>query len=366
MRKVITWFLLSCKRYLRKLSFLLILLLLPVIALAAGQAQKQGDQDIRIAISVENAGENELGLALADSLTGRERGGEAGMFRFYLCQDEEEVKAQVASRRAECGYVIYEDLKEKLDAGKFKRCIGVYSAPSTVTASLSTETVFAALMRIYDGELLKNYVAEDWLFENLGAEGSPRRTEAAKKAGELYRKWLDNGSTFQFEYQFLGQDGEKTTASQEISQVFPIRGLVAVYVFITGLYGAVVVCQDEKRGLFLPLSYIYRLPCRLVSMAAPAVMAALSGLLALWAGDSLGGLPVEAAVMAVYCAGVIGVSWLLKVVCRAPQVLCCLIPFLVIGSLVFCPVFVDAGRFFQGLDKVGRIFPPWYYLQFFR
>ena len=42
---------------------------------------------------------------------------------------------------------------------------------------------------------------------------------------------------------------------------------------------------------------------------------------------------------------------------------CCIIPFLVIGSLVFCPVFVDAGRFFPGLDQVGGLFPPWYYLQ---
>ena len=105
MKRVAMWFFLSCKRYMRKWSFLFILLLLPAGVLAAGQAQKKGSQDISIAISVEESGENSLGDALADSLVNRPRGEDAGMFRFYLCRDEEEVKAEVASRRAECGYV---------------------------------------------------------------------------------------------------------------------------------------------------------------------------------------------------------------------------------------------------------------------
>ena len=152
MKRVAMWFFLSCKRYMRKWSFLFILLLLPAGVLAAGQAQKKGSQDISIAISVEESGENSLGDALADSLVNRPRGEDAGMFRFYLCRDEEEVKAEVASRRAECGYVIYAGLEEKLDTKSYKRSIGVYSAPSTVASSLSTETVFAALMKIYDGK----------------------------------------------------------------------------------------------------------------------------------------------------------------------------------------------------------------------
>ena len=112
MKRVAMWFFLSCKRYMRKWSFLFILLLLPLGVLAAGQAQKKGSRDVNIAISVEESGENALGNALADSLVNRPRGEDAGMFRFYLCRGEEEVKAEVASRRAECGYVIYAGLEE--------------------------------------------------------------------------------------------------------------------------------------------------------------------------------------------------------------------------------------------------------------
>lgn len=366
MKKVMIWFLLSCKRYVRKPSFLVILLLLPLGILAADRSQGHKEQEIKIAVSVQGGDGNELGRRLAESLVNRRRGVDAGMFRFYACRDEEQVKDEVASRRAECGYVITEGLREKLDSGKYRRSILVYSAPSTVAASLSTETVFAALMEIYDRDLLTAYVAEESLFDSLGAPGSRDREQSALEAGALYDKWLDNGSTFRFEYSFQGQEGAADLPGTQTQEtVFPVRGMVAVYVFVTGLYGAVVLCGDEERGLFLPLSYGYRTPCRLASMAAPVAMAAVSGLLALWASRSLVGPVKEIVAMAVYCMAVTAVSWLLKVICRRPQVLCCIIPFFVIGSLLFCPVFIDAGRYLDVLDQVGKIFPPRYYLRWF-
>ncbi len=140
---------------------------------------------------------------------------------------------------------------------------------------------------------------------------------------------------------------------------------MAVYLFITSLYAAVVLGGDERKGLFLPLSYRHRFPCALASLAAPVIMAAGSALLALWMAGSFGGLLRETGAMLVYCAGLIILSWLLKVIARTPQALCSTIPFFIIGSLLFCPVFVDGGRFIDGLDRIGRLFPPWYYLKFF-
>lgn len=367
MKKVITWFFLSCKRYLRKPSFLVILLLLPLGILGAGKTQGQKEQEIRIAVCAQGGEDNELGAQLVQSLVNREQGRDAGMFRFYECRDEEQVKEEVASRRAECGYVVSEELRQKLDEKNYKRCIAVYSAPSTVTASLSTETVFAALMELYDRELLTAYVARESLFDPLGIPGSSGREQASGQAGELYDKWLGNGSTFRFEYSFLGQEqaaGQGDDAQPET--VFPVRGIVAVFVFITGLYGAVILCSDEEKGLFLPLSYGYRTPCRIASMAAPVFMAAISGVLAMWAGRSLTGAGKEILAMTAYCLAVTAVSWILKLVCRRPQVLCCMIPFFVIGSLLFCPVFIDAGRYLAVFDQVGKLFPPWYYLRMFR
>lgn len=255
--------------------------------------------------------------------------------------------------------MITQGLREKLDSGQYRRSILVYSAPSTVTASLSTETVFAALMEIYDRELLTGYVAKESLFDSLGAPGSQAREESAMEAGALYDKWLGNRSTFRFEYSFQGQDGAAALAGTEPQEtVFPVRGIVAVYVFVTSLYGAVVLCGDEERGLFLPLSYGYRTPCRIASMAAPVAMAAISGLMALWASKSLTDPVKEIVAMAGYCMAVTAVSWLLKVICRRPQVLCCVIPFL--SSAAFCSALCSLMRdgTWMSLTRLGKCSRP--------
>ena len=57
MRTLWLWFFLSCKRYVHRLSFLVILLLLPVVTLGVqGLEQKEGTW-IRIVLCVEGEGE---------------------------------------------------------------------------------------------------------------------------------------------------------------------------------------------------------------------------------------------------------------------------------------------------------------------
>ncbi len=358
MKKVLTWFYLSCKRYLKRLSFLVILLLFPLGSLAFQKAEQANGQEIRIAVFAENHQENKLGSRLAQALEAY--GGSGGMFRFYLSGSQEQVKADVASRRAECGYVIYDELEKKLDTKKFKRCIAVVTAPSTVAAQLSTETVFSVLMENYDRMLLTEYVAEDQLFEPLDLQD--RRTGAAEEAGKLYDEYQDNGSTFSFDYKVMAAAGK---AEDQESSLLPVRGLMAVYVFITGLYGAVTLCQDEKRGLFLPLSHRLALPCRGASLAAPVALSMACGLLALWLSGVMGNPLREAALLLGYGAAVTAFAGLLKWIFRSEAVLCCLIPFFIIGSLVFCPVFLDTSRLLPEIGKLGRLFLPYYYLRLF-
>lgn len=368
MKKVFLWFFLSCKRYLKKLPFMAVLVLLPVCAwLTSGIGGKEEDR-IPVAVCALDEERESLGKRLETGLLEKSETDADGMFSFYRCESEEQVREEVASRRAECGYVIYEGLWEKLNEKKWKRSIGVYSAPSTVTAPLSTEIVFAEMIRLYDKELLEEYVRSGSAFESLGEAGSPEREEALQTAGELYEKWEGNGSTFHFLYEYLDGAGKEIKGGEEKDgrfEGFPARGLAAVFVFVTGLYGAVVLGEDEKRGLFLPLPYGLRLPCRLAALAAPAALSACSGLLSVSAGKCAEEFWKEGAAMAVYVMAVVVFSWLLKTVLKNQAALSCMIPFLAVGSLVFCPVFLDAGQMFPRFDLAGKWFLPYYYLRYF-
>lgn len=368
MTRIVTWFLLSCKRYATRLSFLLILFLLPAAMAVFGALEHGRAREVRIAVYVQGNQDGTLGGRLAERLAGSRAGQTAGdsLFDFYLCRDEQQLKDDVVSRKAECGYVIGENLKARLDSGDYKRCITVYSAPSTVAAKLSTEVVFSVMMELYNKDLLEDYVAKGELFDAIGETGSPKRDAATKKAGELYDTWLGSGATFRFEYASLDTQGNTAVyAGTAATTVFPVRGLVAICLFIIGLYGTVITGMDAENGLFLPLPYRFRAPCRIACIAGPACMAAVSGLAAIWLGGSSQSFLKELGAMAAYLILVVAFSCLLGAICRRPQVLCCLIPFFIIGSLVFCPVILDAGQFFPVFQTVGKLFLPYYYLRWF-
>ena len=63
MRQAVSWFFLSCRRYLKRLSFLAVLLALPAAAFLLNLADKSGDNRIRIAVCTEPAGSAQTALS---------------------------------------------------------------------------------------------------------------------------------------------------------------------------------------------------------------------------------------------------------------------------------------------------------------
>ena len=268
MKKVILWFFLCCKRYLKRIPFLLLLAALPLTALAASRMENGKGGTVRIAVCCLDPEPASLGNRLKENLLARD----TGLFSFYPCENEQQVRDHVAARKAECGYLIPENLEQKINSGRFKRSITVFSAPSTVTASLSTEVVFSELAAIRNKDILEDYVEQGAAFDALGAAGSPERKKASGQAGDLYKERMEDGSTFRFEYVYTYSPGQTGNGSGETGTaapspgLFPVRGLTAVFLFITGLYSAVTAAEDSRRGLFTPLPVRLRLPCRFASL----------------------------------------------------------------------------------------------------
>ncbi len=381
MTRWIAWLVLSGKRYLKRPAFLLLLLVLPVAAAFFRREEEKEQPGIRSAVYGEEEDPDGFSKQLAEKLAGY--GGESGsLFSFYLAGDEEELKRDVASGKAECGYVIHEGLEEKLKGKKFKGAISLYESPSTVAGLLSTETVFSLMIEAYDKELFLDYL-ENGLFgdgkdggggERLGDGSLAADGKELPAAGEWYDLFLENGSTFRVVCDEYGErDGSPwaDTASEgdvqkgHMGSVFPVRGFMAVFIFITGLYGAVTLGKDERQGLFLMLPGAQKGLCRLASLLAPVLLASASGMAALWVCGELGGWGKEAALLLLYALAVALFSLGLKKVTVSEEGLCCLIPFFLLGSLIFCPVFLDVGRFVKEAGAIGKLFLPYYYLVWF-
>jgi len=349
LQQMISWVFLSWKRMLKRPLFLILLFLLPIGTLALRQTEAADDGKIEIALFADGDAWNEKVTAhLADS---------DGVFRFLVCMTREELVDKVAAGEAECGYLFPAGLHERLDSYDYKRAIRVIVSPGTVTADLASETVFAGLFEVYGRELLEEYVTSGEVFGDV--------EDAWTVIEPLYEKYLGNGSTFAFSYESV--DGGKDESPQ-MQAVFPVRGIGAVLVFVMGLASAVMVAEDDMRGLYAAVSGGKKMLIQLLCIGAQVavcclVFGACLAVVGEWGSESAGGAVSELIRLGVYGFSVTILSGILLRVLRKPTALASLIPFFVLGSLVVCPVFLDLSMYVPVLKNVRWLFLPWYFIR---
>lgn len=144
---------------------------------------------------------------------------------------------------------------------------------------------------------------------------------------------------------------------------YVIHGMVSVLILISGLFGAVKWFEDEKRGLYSSFNSIEKVVIGFISILAPALLMALSGLAAIYLSNSYTIMSVEIVAIGLYVLLVSGFSYVLKLLVRSGTDICAILPVLIIGSLIFCPVFIDASKFINFIYYINKLFPSFYYLK---
>ncbi len=351
MRGAAVWMGMLAKRQLKRPVFVAILILIPLLCGILFRANRQEEQGVPVALACENP--DDLTRAAMEQLCAQ-----TGVFRFYTC-GEEQLARDVAARRAECGYVFPEQLEERMREGTAADSIAAYSSPSSVAAQLSYEVVYAALFSQYAEGIFVDYIAENPLFAGKEPEA------LAREAREAYRTNRENGKIFSFVFERLTGDGgsqEVEGSSQSMSLTSSVRGMLTVFVLLGGLMGALDSLRDERRRAYLAAPPGLRRWIPLLAVAVPAALTALSAEAALLAGGLTRGLLQEWGLMAAYWLLVTGFCTLLADLLRREVLLCAAIPVLVMGCLLFSPVFLRLGSILPVFRMLEKLFVPTYYL----
>lgn len=350
MNKIWLWFYLSCKRQLKRPFFLILLLAIPAGLWLFHQEETKSQDKISIALYTEG---DEWNHQVVKELVKTPHS-----FEFYLTDSKEELIGDVTAKKAECGYIFPKGLKKKLDSGQYRRAILMVVSPSTVTAKLASETIFAGLFRVYGRDLLKHYSKTGKTFSET-SRTMQRGASAWEELEPLFDKYLENGSTFAFEYKTVSGG---TLEQESVKVVFPVRGIVAVFIFVMGLAAAVTSCEDQKRGLFMTVSNAKKAACMIAQLAAPVVFTCGCALLCLLVTGNVEQIGKELSTLFLYGLAVVLFSYLMIRILGNSLVIAGLIPFFIIGSLTACPVFMDLSVFLPVLKLVRYFFLPYYYL----
>lgn len=348
MRQWLTWLFFLGKRQWKRPVFVLLLVALPLASGLLFTAQRSEENTLPVALFCEKP----------DSMTERALQAmceDGGIFQFYRCESENQVLRDVASRKAECGYVFPNDLEAKMEKGKASRSVGAFSSPSSVAAYLAHEVVYSKLFAEYAEDAFVKYVSDSSLF----AEMNP--AELYEEAEEAYRDSRESGRAFSFVFERL-TEGTHQESKVENTVIAPVRGFLAVFVLLGGLMGAVDSRKDERRQVYLAASPSLRTWIPMMAVAIPVALMAVSAGISLVAAGLSTGVLRETALLLAYVGMVTAFGSLLADLLRLETLLYACIPVLVMGSFLFSPVFLRLGSFLPIFRVLEKVFLPTYYL----
>lgn len=352
MKKLFTWCYLLGKRTVRNPLLIVLMLAMPIIAIIAGSIPSFHN-DVSYKAGIYFDGTDEFSLKLMESLLDTD-----GVFSFTRYTDLEEMTDDIKSKELCCGYILPDDLSKRIEIKDTYSCINVIMQPSESLQPAINEHVYAELIRLQNYNILTSYVTENGWF-------SVTDTDTMEELIEYYEYYADSDKTFHINFETYG-NGKLQTEDNPVSTIaFPIRGILSIMVFLSGIFGCVTFLSDKEKGIFETISIKYRILCQILYVLIPTILFAASAILTIiFSGIWTGTLRELIGMLILILLTVIFGELLIAITRKSSTCIAC-IPALLVGCLIFCPVFVQVSYYVPAAKFIEKIFIPYYYLMLF-
>ncbi|MCM1541312.1 MAG: ABC transporter permease [Blautia sp.] len=329
------------KRLFKKCSFWMILCLVPALTAGMRLALREESGMACIAIYREDPRDG-----LTEEIV-RQLTEERGLLRYVFCETQEEARALVAGGEADAAWIFPEDLggvMEQVAVGRVvEPVVTMVEREDNVLLVLSREILCSVLYPYYSYEVYRDFVREDCGLGALSEEELLETYHETRMDSDLFRITLLDGTEW--------ENGDYLLA--------PVRGMLALWLMLCGLAGAMYFLQDEREGIFDRIPLGRRLRTAFGMQAVLLCDGVIVLLMALWSGGLITAWPVEALGAVLFSCCIAALANLLRLLCRTLERLGSVIPILLLVMAVFSPVFVT----FNGWRAVKLLLPPYYYLR---
>lgn len=333
-------FILLCKRQLTQPVFFLLCLLLPASCLFVRNLERHSATSLCIGLYA--AEPDELTSAcFADLSAGNRR----NALSFQIYTDTKAMRNDVANGSLDCAYAFGRAFYAQLLEKNYKKLITCYVSDSSIMEDLSREVVFASLFRILGEDIVVSYAEDADIF------AGKQEAIALRKISALYDKYNKGEEVFSLNYQYLDTHTEEPVISSYVAM--PVRGLIAVLLFISGLTGGVSYLADREKKL--PV-------CAAHCILIPLLFMGISACITLWLTDEAGNCWHELFALMAYLFLILVFVRLLLLFIKKPALLSASIPVFALGSLIFCPIFINLGAILPFFAIMEKLFVPYYYL----
>ena len=345
MKRIGSWLLMMTKRLYKKLTFLLILLLIPVLVLGYGVAAREDSGVLTIALAQEGA--DPMAQAVMADLINT-----PSVIRYVPCETAAEAEAMISGGKADAAWIFAADMTDKVckfvqNPARRNAFVRVVEQEATIPLKLAREKLSGVVF---------GHCSPKFYLEYIRANVPELDSLSDEELLAFYDGFADDIKLFEFAY-LDGEGGEEDIRSANYL-LTPVRGLLAVIVVLSGLAAAMYYIRDDRMGTFSLVPQqnkaAVEFSCQMIAVINVAVVALIALIcagLAVNLGRELLILVLYALTVSVFCMTV-------RRLCQSLAALGTALPLLVVVMLVCCPVFFDFGE----LRSLQYLFPPTYYI----
>lgn len=345
MKRILKWFLLLNKRLYKKLSFILILLLIPVLVFSYSNIAEESSGVITIALA--QVGDDAMASGVIQKLIE-----ENSLVRFLKSETPQAAKELVEEGDADAAWIFPDDMEEKVyrfvaSQSRKNAFIQVVERNSSVPVILAREKLSGAMYENCSKAMYLSYIRNN-------VPELKDKTEAELLAH--YDAISVDGDFFRFSFMESSQSAQEAQDANYL--LTPVRGLLAVVMVLSGLAMAMYYMRDDRAGTF---SWIperkqaaVEFGCQMICVLNVSAVV----LIALTFGGLAVSLGREVLILLLYAVCTALFSMTVRRLCGKLTVLGTVLPLLIVVMLVVCPVFFDLGM----LRSLQYIFPPTYYI----
>ncbi len=345
MNRYAKWIYLLTKRLYKKIAFLAILLLIPLIVLGIGIIAKQDSGFMKIALAQEDMDD-----ALSDSIIAElEESENLILYNYY--DTPEDAREAVESGKADAAWIFPKETKSKIDTfvktkNQDDYIVTVVEREENVLLKLSHEKLASAIYKHCAQRLYINFVRDNLsVIDHISDE----------RLMEYYDSFEVNTNLFEFT---LPDENGVLPVSNVDYITAPIRGLLAVIVLMCGLAAALFYMKDQKNGTFGFISdskkpFVETAGYLIAVLNVAVVVLAALALAGVWVS-----LLREILLIAIYIIICVLFCMLIRRITVGIKLLASILPLIAVASIVICPVFMD----FKSVRLLQILFPPTYYI----
>lgn len=340
LKKCSVWYFMCSKRLLHKLSFIVILCLIPVIIPATKLAMSGESGILRVAVASQD------NSPAAKRAIEKIRNSDS-IIQFVICDTESDATEMVLAHKADAAW-IYKDNTEERITGFIKKeskepFLKVIEREENVILQMSREMFYETIFDEVSFSLYSNYAHENL---KLGDKISQEELRANYFEREKGRSIIEM---------------TKLSSDAPVSQnhlISPIRGILSVLLILSGLAAAMYFLKDNSAGKFAWLSPSKRILPAFANCFSSCVFSGTAILVSLLIGGFSVGFLRELFSMILFIVAVSVFSTFFCVLFKSYGKLGAVIPGITVMSMVLSPIFFNVSFF----PILRFLLPTHYYL----